>query len=71
MVVVSGVFYFAYGTVRLDQGVASMYSTTVAALMLGLVVTGVGIGNGIRVVVFRVRLRIFNYIIIKFPLSLD
>lgn len=55
--VVSGVVYFAHGTIRLDQGVASVYYATVAALVLGLVVAGVGVRHGVREVVFRVRLK--------------
>ena len=56
MVVISGVFYFAYGTVRFNERVASVHGTTVAALVLGLVVTGVRISHGVREVVFWVRL---------------
>lgn len=57
MVVIGGVFYFADGTVRFDEGVASVHGTTVAAFVLGLVVTGVGVGNGVREVVFGMRLK--------------
>ncbi|CAH1644406.1 unnamed protein product [Spodoptera littoralis] len=55
VVVVSGVLYFAHGTVRLNQGVAAVHGTTVAALVLGLVVAGVGVSHGVSVVVFGVR----------------
>lgn len=56
MMVISGVLYFADGTIRLNEGVAAVNSTTVTALVLGLVVTGVGVSHGVSVVVFRVRL---------------
>lgn len=63
MVVVSGVLYFAHGTVRLDQGVAAVHGATVAALVLGLVVSGVGVGHGVSVVILRVGLKYQYYII--------
>lgn len=56
MMVISGVVYFTYGTIRLDEGVATMYGTTIAALVLALVVTGVGVSHGVSIVVFGVSL---------------
>lgn len=62
MVVVSGVLNLAYGTVGLNQGVASMNGATVAGLVLGLVVTSVRVSHGVRVVVFGVGLESHNHI---------
>lgn len=55
--VVSGVFNFANGTVGFNQRVAAVNCTSVAALVLGLVVTSVGVSHRVRVVVFWVRLK--------------
>ena len=41
--IISRVFNFAYGAVGLDQRVVAMYGVTVAALVLGLMVAGVGV----------------------------
>lgn len=57
VVVIGGVVYFANGTVRFDERVASVHGTTVAAFVLRLVVTGVGVSNGVREVVFGMRLK--------------
>lgn len=62
IVVVSGVLDLAHGTVRLNQGVASMDGAAVAGLMLRLVVAGVRVCHGIRVVVFGVGLELHNHI---------
>lgn len=62
MVVVSGVLDLANGTVRLNQGVASMNGATVAGFVLGLVVTSVRVSHGVRVVVFGVGLESHNHI---------
>lgn len=56
MVVISGVFYLAHGTVGFNKGVASVHGATVAAFVLGLVVTSVGVSHGVREIVFGVRL---------------
>lgn len=53
---ISGVLNLADGAVRLSQGVVSVHGVTVAALVLGLVVTGVGVSHGVSVVVFGVSL---------------
>lgn len=60
--VVSGVFNLAYGTIRLDQGVVSMYDITIAGLMLRLVVTSVGVRHGVREVIFGVDLAIIKIV---------
>lgn len=54
--VVSGVLDLADGTVRLNQGVASMDGATVAGFVLRLVVASVRVSHGVRVVVFGVGL---------------
>lgn len=56
MVVVSGVVYFAHWTIRFDERVAAMDGTTVAALVLGLVVTGMGVSHGVGIIVFGMGL---------------
>lgn len=56
MVVISGVLNLADGTVRLNQGVAAVDGATVTGLVLGLVVTSVGVSHRVCVVIFGVRL---------------
>jgi hypothetical protein len=55
---VSGVLNLADGAIGLDQGVVAVHDVSVAALVLGLVVAGVGVGHGVREVVFGVRVRL-------------
>lgn len=50
----SGVLNLADGTIRLSEGVVSVHGVTVAALVLRLVVAGMGVSHGISEVVFRV-----------------
>lgn len=54
--VISGVSDLPEGTVGLQQGVLSLHYITITDLVLGLVVTSVWVGYGVRVVVFRVGL---------------
>lgn len=56
VMIVSRVFDLAERAIRLQQRVLSLHDVTVARLVLGLVVTSVGVRYGVRVVVFRVSL---------------
>jgi hypothetical protein len=51
--IISGVLDGAAGAVRLDQGVRSTNDITVAGLVLLLVVSGQGIGNGVSVAALK------------------
>ena len=55
---VGAVLDVADGAVSFDQRVLALYYVTVAALVLGLVVTGVTVGYRVREVVFGVRVHV-------------
>jgi hypothetical protein len=61
IVVVSRVRDLAEGAIRLEQGVFTLHYISVAAFVLGLVVAGMGVSHGVRVVVLGVRLRKIIY----------
>ena len=61
--VISGVRDLPEGTVRLQQRVFSLHYITITDLVLGLVVTSVRVGYGVRVVVFGVGLRKNTFIL--------
>lgn len=54
--VISGVRDLAEGTIGLQQRVFSLDDITIAALMLGFVITGMGVLHGVGVMIFRVGL---------------
>lgn len=54
--VVGSICDFAEGAVRLQKRVFSLHDIAITFLMLGLVVTGVGVLHGVRVAVFGVSL---------------
>lgn len=54
--VVSRVRDLTEGAIGLEERVFSFYDITIADLVLRLVVTGVGVLNGVRVLVFGVSL---------------
>lgn len=56
MMVVSSVGDFPEGAIGLQEGVFSLHDVTVAVLVLRLVVTSMGVLNGVRVLVFWVSL---------------
>ena len=56
MVVVSSVLDLTHGAIGLHQRVVSVDRVTVAALVLGLVVTGVRVRHGVCKVIFGVSL---------------
>lgn len=45
MVIVSGVVNFAYGAIGLEERVAATDGITIATLMLGFVITGMGVSH--------------------------
>lgn len=56
IMVVSRVSDLAERAIRLKQRVFSFHDVSVTHLVLGLVVTGVGVFNGVRVLIFGVSL---------------
>lgn len=56
VVCISGVLNMADGAISFDQRVFAMYCVTVAAFVLGLIITRVTIGYRVREIVFRVRI---------------
>lgn len=56
--VISCVRDFTEGAIRLEQRVLSLHYISISALVLRFVVSGVRIFHGVRVVVFRVGLKI-------------
>lgn len=56
MVVVSSVSDLPEGAIRLQQGIFSFHDITVTVLVLGLVVTSMGVLHGVRVLIFGVSL---------------
>lgn len=59
--VVSGVSNPAERAIRLEQGILSLHDITIASLVLGFMVAGVGIFHGVRVAVFRMSLEIIIF----------
>lgn len=57
--VVSRVRHLTEGAIGLEERVLSFYDITIADLVLRLVVTGVGVLNGVRVLVFGVSLEMY------------
>jgi hypothetical protein len=57
-VVVSGVGDLTEGAIRLEQGVFTLHNISITFLVLGLVVSGVGVFHGVRVSVFGMSLKI-------------
>ena len=55
--VISGVGNLAEGTIGLEQRVFTLDDVTVADFMLFLVVTSVGVGYGVRVIIFGMGLK--------------
>ena len=55
--VISGVGDLAEGTIGLEQRVFTLDDVTVADFMLFLVVTSVGVGYGVRVIIFGMGLK--------------
>lgn len=57
VVVVGGVLHGPDGAVSLVERVRALHDITVTALLQGLVVTGMIVSNGVRVLVFGVSLK--------------
>lgn len=60
VVVVSGVLDSSDGAVGLVEGVGALHHVSVADLLLGLLVTGVCVGDRVRVLVLRVSLQLHS-----------
>lgn len=63
IVVVSGVGDLAYGAIGLQQRVSTLYDVAVTDFVLRLVIPGVGILNGVRVLVFGVGVCVMSIVV--------